>query len=365
MSYALYLVHWPAIVFARQMQGGMDAPDRLLLMALCFLIAVFIQHAVEDPVRYRFKGITRARIFQAYGASGAAALAACVVVLATDGMARRFSNDALRIASFATEWDIETTRSCQVAVDGNEPVKLCPIGAPGKEPTWLIYGDSHAGSARHVFDAWLMERGEAGLFGFRAGCVPLLGLGMIGDRDGCAIATSRILDLAKSDRQSPPNVLLVSKWRQVVGGRLTSQHRGYLSQSEAVAAFDAAFRDTLGVLNEKGKRVFVWAPVPGGRKPVSVALARSFPVEDPIGLEYTRSEYERTFQFFFRALADNKAIIAGVISPSTALCATGACRVRDGQIPLYSDEAHITRASQATWLRIVAEAIPPSTGTPK
>jgi peptidoglycan/LPS O-acetylase OafA/YrhL len=54
VSYPLYLTHWPALVFAREVAGGsLSASQTIVVLALCLLLSLGIYRLLEMPVRRR------------------------------------------------------------------------------------------------------------------------------------------------------------------------------------------------------------------------------------------------------------------------------------------------------------------------
>jgi len=55
VSYSLYLIHWPLIVFWRYQTGGLDTVDKMLIVLFSFLGAYLTYRYVETPFRSREK----------------------------------------------------------------------------------------------------------------------------------------------------------------------------------------------------------------------------------------------------------------------------------------------------------------------
>lgn len=49
LSYSLYLVHWPIVVFAKGIVGELNWSHRFILLAMCFVLAVLLQILIERP----------------------------------------------------------------------------------------------------------------------------------------------------------------------------------------------------------------------------------------------------------------------------------------------------------------------------
>ncbi len=225
----------------------------------------------------------------------------------------------------------------------------CHLGAKGVRRTWLVYGDSHALAAHGAFDEWLRRRGEAGYFYFRHGCPPIMGLHVVGDGGACNEFNNRVMDhLANTPDINA--VVMVSTWLQAQEGILSATPSLQLSPSESLRLFATQFDRTLRHLNHVGKKVVVWEPVPGAKASVPQALAMAaLDGQPPPALEWTRTEYLQRYRFFFEALDVHSQFISARISPSDAICASGACEVQRNGRPLYSDNSHVAASSREIW----------------
>lgn len=156
ISYSLYLVHWPIIVFHRYFVGtAIPDRDQWLLLLLCFVVAALLYWAVELPFRSgridNMSSRTR-RAFLALMVVSLSGLAAGAHAWYTDGWTFRVSSDLPSIPSANAMWaernPAARVGSCfifsQTRNDIDEDVCLKPD--PGK-PNYLIVGDSFAADA--------------------------------------------------------------------------------------------------------------------------------------------------------------------------------------------------------------------------
>ncbi len=219
ISYPLYLVHWPLYIFAADLSAdNLAAPERWSLLILAILIASAIFHFVEEPVRLR-RILRSAEGLRAWYVTGVAtALLACGAIYATSGIPQRYDPQAVRLANFANDRTADLV--CQFRKGTIDPSNFCRIGVKVGQPTWLIYGDSHAWAAYAAFDKWLMDRGQSGLFIFRQACPPIIGVHLFHD-PGCFEFNEEIRSFLE---KSPyiENVLLVSTWLQAREGLLSN-----------------------------------------------------------------------------------------------------------------------------------------------
>lgn len=64
ISYSLYLVHWPIVVFAKSVLGKFYWDDRIALMVLCIILAMGLYYTVEKPLRDPKSRIRQSSAFQ-------------------------------------------------------------------------------------------------------------------------------------------------------------------------------------------------------------------------------------------------------------------------------------------------------------
>ena len=356
ISYPLYLVHWPINVFAqRWLNEQYDLKWRLAMFAMSLLLAAFLYHFVESPVRRRRLMMLDKVLLRGYAAALAATLLMFALVEQTNGLPRRFPPEVIRLAGFVDDKS-PPLAECEFA---GKPLQrdadFCAIGAPGHKATWLVYGDSHAWAAHAAFDKWLALKGVAGLFMYRNSCPPIVGVHILRDKGNCFAFNRSIL--AFLDGQPGIGVVcLVSTWRQAPEARLTNSPNVTLSKAESLALFDEKFSQTVTHLHGIGKKVYVWEPVPGAAKSVPLAMARAELDHEPAKLELSRSQYTSDNAFFFSAVEKNKAKISVLLSPADALCKDGVCAVTINGNPAYFDNAHITRSSADFWVRMMQNA---------
>ena len=358
ISYPLYLVHWPVDVFARgYFNEGYDSAARAGMLAVSLGLASLIYHLIESPIRTAQSDTGSKRLLIAYFASVAATVGVFWISETTQGLPQRFPDDVLEMAVYSED-HTESSDECRYDVQTEFTASLCTIGASGAEPTWMIYGDSHAWAGRAAFDEWLRRRRESGYFVFRSSCLPVAGTYLVGEQGACHRFNEEVNGFVlASDRIE--NVLLVSTWRQVTGSRLSTSPVGMITPQESLALFARQFAANVSRYANAGKRVHVWEPLPWAkaRVPRAVAWAMMRGEEDcEEGLGVTIEEYRDAFGFFFDAIAANRDSINRTYSPSSFLCAEGSCRVMLGGVPVYFDSTHLTRSAFMAWVEMLKAA---------
>ncbi len=154
ISYSLYLWHWPLIVFQRVGQfihtGAPPVADKAFVVVLTFGVAYLSWRFVERPFR-RDNQRANAVLF---GSSAAAVGLVCVLslgVLATGGLPGRFSTEAVRLAGYLDHDSALDSRNGLCFLHSRKRFEdfesdACLRRTPGR-PTYLLIGDSHAGSS--------------------------------------------------------------------------------------------------------------------------------------------------------------------------------------------------------------------------
>ena len=278
-----------------------------------------------------------------------------MLVQATGGLPQRFPAEVVRIAEFAHDRS-PPLPECNFglsSVSGEDG--YCRIGQSGRPPTWLVYGDSHAWALHGAFDEWLKSRNEAGLLRYLHSCVPLTGVHIFDDRGDCFAFNQSVAEFLKT-HPGTSNVVLVSTWRQAPEGLLSTSTEVLLSPEASLRLFDEKFAETLSRLHDAGKQVYVWEPVPGGKRSVPAALATAAWLHRPADVEITRERYMTERGFFFAALEKNRGLITASFSPSEALCQSGLCAVSVDGDPIYFDGEHPGRSTSRFWAGILQHA---------
>jgi hypothetical protein len=144
ISYALYLVHWPLIVYYKDVIGSFDACDKIIVSALTIVAALLLYRYVERPARYAHtnSGSTKRNNRSLIGITSALAATSLLFILSTkiDGRVPEY-----RSTFTNAEWrNIEKKLYCRSIIPGM-PVDIfgCQLNRD-KAKTIILWGDSHA-----------------------------------------------------------------------------------------------------------------------------------------------------------------------------------------------------------------------------
>jgi peptidoglycan/LPS O-acetylase OafA/YrhL len=322
-SYSIYLWHWPVMVYARALGfGGLAAAP--VVAALGLLAGILSYRFVETPFRQRRLAPSGRQLLLA---CGGAALAVGVAGVAIDWrVAVRYG----RRPTAPERWLARPEPDDPLGVHAPPCDYRVTLGVPG-EPTFVVWGDSHAGMIGQWCDGQAKARGLSGACLASVAQAPLLGAWC--DRPEVATPEAQVKWVAdcvawiKSHRVR--HVTLVVRWEAKLNG-LPDSRRGFLCDpltvrpgpEDARRVLAAGLRRTLGAL--------------GG---VRLQLVRQVPVQRERAV-VSREEWARQQRDF-------EAVVAGL--PSLTVVGPGANWFdREGQSVIgdeggeyYWDESHL------------------------
>jgi SGNH domain (fused to AT3 domains) len=217
------------------------------------LLAVLSWKFVETPFRKRNLGASRTSMFAFAGAGLVVVLGCGLLGLINGGFPRRFSLQSLEFAN--AKFDLAFKN--EVTTNDISAGRLVQIGAtdPALHPVVLVWGDSHAVAAMPAIDAFLKEKGLAGLAATHSDTAPVLdwykvrfwGLGkdsvIYGDTIVSYVQTHEI-----------PNVILVAHWGEYIDASG--------SDGDSSVSLNSALLATVRRLVAAGSRPWVMLEVP-------------------------------------------------------------------------------------------------------
>jgi len=200
ISYAIYLVHWPAIVFTRYALGD-SAIDLywapILVLIIC--LASILHHFVEKPIRQNYNT----------GAAKASAIISLSFILYSF-----FFMVLVDQLDFTSRWRAERLA---VAIPKNEicqkqDAKLgCLVGAGNEK--FIVIGDSHAYGFAAALNA---ASGSAVKLFAKPGCVPVPGV-ETKYREDCSDYFDRVFRNISALESDLP-IILVARWPYYLSG---------------------------------------------------------------------------------------------------------------------------------------------------
>jgi peptidoglycan/LPS O-acetylase OafA/YrhL len=335
ISYSLYLVHWPVVVFARW-SIGIDGPFRqILLLLLSFALGLLLYRTVEA----RTIGLRRA------GLLGVAAFAAVLPYQLSSRYATRLPSPYLGARQFMPE-DLGGSGYqdplLEQAINGrceSEPADptrsvgqvfgRCQVRFPGR-PSIYLFGDSSAGILKKEFSR-LSQAVRIGLSIHAVdGCfVPGLNV-----QTGCGSGLRAYLDFVRANWK--PGDIVVASYNWMGWG------------STADARQSAAALQRILERLPAGAPVFVLGPYPVWEVREPIRCFGNFG-HVPRACQQSAAAVAAESRFFaeaIRAMRQDLARPIHYVDLVNTLCADGSCNVvsRDGSRLLYKDDGHLTNS---------------------
>jgi peptidoglycan/LPS O-acetylase OafA/YrhL len=332
ISYPLYLIHWPALAFARSLYLGVDPP--VVVVAAIVVVSIVLAYALHRAVE------VRRPIDARHGM--AAAMVAALLAGGVPGSAD---------ASPGTDWREErrpnTGLGSQCEFDGPfEPRSDCMTTSA---PQILVWGDS-------VAMQWVegLVRADTGHLGIAQAtmstCGPMLGIspvysGALGDQWArrCLAFNDAVLSWLQRET-GIRHVLLSSIFAyNVERGQQLLTRQGRAPQT--VDAAHAALMKTVNAIRAAGKSVTVVGPAPVADFDVGACLERvasGLPIAGRRTCDIDQRDHERTAAAVLELLRRVESSRVSVVRPTAVLCDGRVCRTElDGQA-LYRDKTHIS-----------------------
>lgn len=315
-SYAIYLWHWPVIVYATALHGDALTPATAIgALLLSALLGFVTWRYVEAPIRH--SAISWPHLRNAVIASSAVFLLSGAVLLQSRGALFLYEEPVrtwLKVAQ-----DKSPYRCPLVKRLGDLDAELCSINSVNSGEGVLIIGDSVADQVDEMIAALAAEQHIRAYLTTR-NC----DLNEFGATDFCSVAVlDRLMDAI--ERLQIQHVLAISNW-----------HRD---------ARPADFELSLDRLTEHGIQVTLVQALPSGdyfnpRVRAMRQLRDAAPVPPITPTDHARMNASRVA--VFDSLRERYGARLRLLDPGTAICRTDPCDFDDGRFPLYFDEVHLS-----------------------
>jgi peptidoglycan/LPS O-acetylase OafA/YrhL len=350
ISYSLYLWHWPVIVYARNLLGGDPGPvGTAALIALSGALAVLSWHFVEKP----FRGLATVdwrHLFAGAGSAMALALGLGVAVASANGLPDRWQPEIRRILAEETNHEPRMDACFGLSADDVRSGRVCRFGSShAEEPSFLLWGDSHADAILPAVQEVAAQRGRVGLFAGSDSCAPLLGVTR-SDALDCKAFNDAAMRVALQPEIT--EVILDARWGKNADQPASAGSSEIVLSDAVGSSFDVASRDgvfyrglerVIAALHAAGKQVVIVAPVPESAWSVPRKLARLRLSGDRRPLMRSLSSFLQRQGFVLSAIGKMRERYGvRVIYPHQILCATGTCHFALNDRPFYRDEHHLS-----------------------
>ena len=328
ISYSLYLIHWPLIVFVMYFfRQNATWPWRAGIVAVSFVAAILSWRFIESPVRMKRILKSRTSLFTATAASLLLLLAGGFQIHRLQGLPTRFSSQTLNYAMPLRA----DTFIVDISLDEIRHEQLTSFGSSNGEIGCLVWGDSHAMVLMPCIDEVCRENGLRGLTSLHSATAPILDFSYRNYHSVNDIIyyNNEVIRIAL--KQKVRLILLAARWNDY-------------SQNDP--RFAECMEATVKRLTAEGIRVVIVRDVPKQVPEVLRLLACSAHLggdvqQIGISLKKHRRDSEFVDNLFNRLQGDNVT----VIDPAPLLTdEKGMCRAEmDGQA-LYFDDDHLSLA---------------------
>lgn len=355
ISYSAYLWHQPLFSFARH--KNMGEPSDIVAWALILMtsaMAYLSWRYIEKPFRNK-ESFSRTKIFS-FAVAGSLTFIVLGLGLGnnvTNGLASGVALPLEITQSFA-----RTTRAseCFDKKDIDTRVDwLCTLGDESKQPSFLVFGDSHALSVLNAFDSSAKIEGLSGVFTGASGCPPLLGIYSLRDdqsEKNCYKLNQRIFNFVK--KQKVKKVFFVSRWTYYTDGGYSSKNFSYLGLTAqdpkdaptSRKAFRYGIETTVNQFRSIGVIVHLILQVPQQeltpKKIYRLAYKNGKLDEEQLKLLSVPLEKHKNLQSFVSQVFKENAQHLDLISFDDVFCSADRCLVGDTNGSYYFDDNHLS-----------------------
>jgi peptidoglycan/LPS O-acetylase OafA/YrhL len=357
VSYSWYLWHW--VVFAFRNYYDAVTVDSFIksnsfLIALSLAIAFLSYFIIEKPFR-EVKWEKRKAVFvyavlimAVFGALGS-------VIYRGKGMPQRFSESIASINAAVSDSIPESSFNIQKGIDYTDEKSFFILGDKNSQPSFVLWGDSHAWAVAPGLDSIAAKAGISGYLFANSSSIPALNLVNRKSAEDRIEFLEKTLDIILSS-ENIKTVILSARWDAYINSSLLAQknENGKITPIENSRRFESvrtALIEITELLQFEGKRVVFFSGVPHGREliPVTVAksevVAQTFPgisKSDGISVElgYFLKSQEDVFRIFNELKTKFNPDFVYLFNP---LCDKEICRFAspDGT-PFFFDDDHLS-----------------------
>ena len=348
ISYSLYLWHWPLVAYVKYLifrpLNGYDGAG-IILASLA--VSILSWKYIEQPFRSKQMLMPdRKSLFAFAGIVMIVASGMGVMIHLENGMGERFELSKMNTVIPGTETNM-------VILQTDIIPKTLLLGKKGITPSFVLWGDSHAGVLFPAIIDQANKNNVAGYIFSHGGTPPLLGIETNLDKPTFSKAewNANVLNFIKKN----PNirvVFLAASWddynylkrKNLLFHDIYDQE--YKNNTDGNAYLIKGLNRTISALREMGKKIVIIADVPKFEHPVPRIHAVHYRFPSYITMnQFSPSigNYNKAKQEVFNKIAYLSEI--KFIYPGKKIYdASGICRLIVNRKLLYSDSNHLSTA---------------------
>ena len=345
ISYSLYLVHWPLLVFAANAWvSEVTREVRFLTVLLALALASALYRWVEQPWRGASILVTRLSVAATLGTSA-------VIVLIGFGVYFHQSTRIVADYSYVRRPNPGLNLRCEYVHNFTEE----PQCKTAEKPRIMIWGDSNA---MHLVPGVAASTSNGIVQATKSFCGPLLGLAAFEpngphNRDwaqGCIEFNASVFEYIANTPSVEVVVMASAFWQYFGDHRLLTRAAGLMAEREANGDIAAeSLRRTVTAVRALGKQVVLVAPPPTAS---GVDFARCLELKakgkailgaDTSSCAMSEARY-RIDRAQVQSLLNRAERVADVpvFNLDAYLCQAGVCMVELDGTSLYRDATHLS-----------------------
>ena len=329
ISYSLYLVHWPILVFGKRAFPHAD-PDYFALCAIAgsFLLAALSYHLVEQPFRHTRRAYSGRAVFSISAVSMCFIVLLGGCVIERNGFPGSVDARTSKVLAYMS-YDLKPSwksRTCFLDPEQNADtldISSCLPHGDGRKV--VLWGDSHAAQFGYGLEKTMTARGYSFGFMTASACAPAI------DYDAPARPNCRELnnivfhDIVK---MRPDFVIMTASWSIV--------NKSQMDQLD----------ETVKLLHAKGIHVVLLGVSPQFKEPLPIIVADRIKAGQDLSAapeELERGYLDPTENYMENRFANRPDV--KYVSVMHAMCPEYKCPlVTADETPVHFDIAHLTTA---------------------
>lgn len=352
ISYSLYLWHWPVTVYTNLYS---DARYNRVFIILVSLTLAWISHRyVETRYRSRRSMAITAKPLRELRIPFALVSLVALCIFLTKGFPDRIPKTDWKFVK--NDANISQIGDCKpFSGSPASGAQICRLGRPDTQPSFVLWGDSHARAISTALNIAASKLGTSGLLLWDHGCQPLVGV-FRKDKHRCQIFNNAA-SVYIHDHPSLKQVFLAGYWRVPFNGHgydndhflIMDKNTSYRSSNENRHVFRRGIQRTIDGL--KGRKITIIQDIPeiGSQfgKSVSSQFVRAAWLHPGIHRNLVYNEGEDPFEDTFYQtlvkplLAANRGI--RYLKVISALCSENKCPlILNGGLS-YHDGDHLSQ----------------------
>ncbi|MEQ9451617.1 MAG: acyltransferase family protein [Pseudomonadales bacterium] len=355
ISYSLYLWHWPIFVFFRHFTLDLSSSlPSYWLVPISLLVAWISWRFIERPFRNRHF-LSRGKLFTVALISIGCFVSVGLIFDQSKGLPLRLPQAVLNIAAYSEDKP-PARRYCEgIAPAEISYESVCRITEQDVEPSFVVWGDSHAMVAMPAVGAAASQLELNGLYLASNGCVPLIDVTASSDiEQECVDFNAAVVDII-AQRSNLKTIFVVARWGGYAEGRAYNQAglaRQYLigkgrravNVAENHRIFEQGLNQTVDKLQALERRVVILASVPEIGVDLPTLMAKSAWHRRAYQHTVSTHEHESFQQFADEVFSSMDGSRIEYVEIQARFCSQDSCETVDSLgRPLYIDNNHLSR----------------------